>query len=212
MNNYKLYVHITPNGKRYYGITGQKTAKKRWRRGKGYRNNPYFTNAINKYGWDNIEHIILFDDLTEYEAKELEQYMIQWYDTANHKYGYNQTLGGEGTNGGKGSTYWKGKQIPEETRKKISETLKGNKLPEETKQKMSEKRKGKDNPRAKSVICITTKKIFLTAKDGANFYNIDNSHIIKCCKGKVKSAGKCNGQKLVWKYLNYKHNKNYRMV
>ena len=28
---------------------------------------------------------------------------------------------------------------------------------------------GKNNPRAKSVICITTKRIFFTAKEGAEF-------------------------------------------
>lgn len=92
-NSYKLYLHITPNNKRYYGITSQ-NPKKRWRSGKGYKTQ-FFYKAIEKYGWDNIQHEILFDDLTESEAKELEQYFIQWYDTANPKYGYNITLGGD---------------------------------------------------------------------------------------------------------------------
>lgn len=95
--NYKLYVHIAPNGKKYYGITKQRP-EQRWLNGKGY-SNQYFTRAINKYGWGNIEHIVLYDDLTEDEAKELEQYMIQWYDTANPNYGYNITLGGESGSG-----------------------------------------------------------------------------------------------------------------
>ena len=95
--NYKLYVHIAPNGKKYYGIT-KRDAAIRWNNGKGY-DNQYFSRAISKYGWDNIEHIVIYDDLTENEAKELEQYYIQWYDTANRKYGYNITLGGEGGSG-----------------------------------------------------------------------------------------------------------------
>ena len=56
--NYKVYVHISPNGKRYYGITKQEI-EKRWRNGKGYSNNDHFTNAINYYGWDNFDHIVI---------------------------------------------------------------------------------------------------------------------------------------------------------
>lgn len=194
MNNYKLYVHIAPNGKRYYGIT-KTSPKERWKNGKGYNNNQYFTRAIKKYGWNNIKHIILFDSLTETEAKELEQYYIQWYNTADRKYGYNISLGGESNNHS-----------------------------EETKQKMSESKKGinngmygihrysKDNPNSKSVICITTKRLFCTGIDGAHYYNVSNASVSSCCKGKLKSAGKYNGQKLVWRYVNYKHKKFFRVA
>ena len=50
---YTVYKHITPSGKVYIGITSIKPDK-RWNRGKGYKDNIYFSNAINKYGWDNI--------------------------------------------------------------------------------------------------------------------------------------------------------------
>lgn len=242
MNNYVLYLHTSPSGKRYYGITKQ-NPKQRWANGKGYQNNPYFTRAIEKYGWDNITHEILFDDLTEYEAQELEKYMIQWYDTANRKYGYNISTGGEGGNSGcerteewnqkisesmKGEkAYWFGKHHSEETKKKISENhadFSGENHPmynkhhtEEWKQNHSEAMKGryngKNNPRAKSVICITTKRIFFTTKEGAEYYDIkNNTNISQCCKGKRKSAGKHNNQKLVWRYLNHNHNKIYRIA
>ncbi len=200
--NYKLYVHIAPNGKRYYGITKQNIIK-RWNHGHGYKGNEYFTRAINKYGWDNIKHEVLFDGLTESEAQELEKYMIQWYDTANRKYGYNISLGGESANGF---------HHTEETKQKISKTLSGRQLAEETKQKMSEARMGKNHPKAKSVICLTTKYIFPTTTEASNYYNIHKSHISGCCKGRLKSAGKLNEQKLVWRYLNYKHNKTYRKI
>ena len=52
-NNYKVYVHIAPNGKRYYGITKQEV-EKRWANGKGYKGNEHFINAIN-----NMAGIIL---------------------------------------------------------------------------------------------------------------------------------------------------------
>lgn len=213
MNNYKLYLHIAPNGKKYYGIT-KREPKQRWLNGKGYKDNQYFTNAINKYGWDNIDHIILFDSLTEYEAKELEQYFIQWYNTANRDYGYNISLGGESGN------------HSEETRQKISNArigkyggknhpMYGKHHSEETKQKMIDNHAdfgGKNHPRAKSVICITTNKIFFTSKEGGEYYNIYRQSITSCCQGQRKSAGKYNGQKLVWKYVNYKHNKTYRVA
>ena len=93
-NNYKLYLHKCPNGKRYYGIT-KESIKRRWRGGKGYKTQLFYR-PINKYGWDNIEHIVLYDDLAEEDAKILEQYFIQWYDTTNPIYGYNVSLGGDG--------------------------------------------------------------------------------------------------------------------
>ena len=252
--NYKLYLHINKiDGKRYYGITSEKNPNRRWRNGKGYPNNRYFTNAIEKHGWENFEHIILFENLTESEAHALEIEHIAKYKTKNREFGYNLTDGGESANGLKHTEETKkkmsesrkgenhplyGKHHTEETKKKISESLKGNKNPnygkplsEETKKKLSESHKGKqftaehkqklsenhpdfsgkNSPRAKSVICITTRKIFFTTKEGANYYNIDHSTVIKCCKGKRKSCGTHNGQKLVWRYLNHKHNFTYRI-
>lgn len=241
MNNYKLYAHITPNGKRYYGITSQKP-KRRWKGGSGYKYNEHFMRAVNKYGWDNIQHEILFDDLTEHEAKELEQYMIQWYDTTNKKYGYNKTLGGEGTKGLSGENHPRyGKHHSEETRQKMRENhadfsgknhprygkgyliagenhpMYGKHHSEETKNKISKSRqgknRGKNHPRAKSVICITTKRFFYTVTDAEEYYNTCQQHISGCCKGKRKSAGKLpDGTKLVWRYLNHKHNKVYRVA
>jgi group I intron endonuclease len=234
--NYILYLHTTPIGKRYYGITKQKP-KRRWRGGSGYKKNQFFWRAITKYGWNNIKHEILFEGLTEHEAKGLEQYMIQWYDTANPKYGYNITLGGEGTNGLSGENHpMYGKHHSEETKQKMSENhadfsgennprygkgyliagenhpMYGKHHSEESKQKMSETMKGRNNPKAKSVICLTTKRIFFTGVDAADYYNTHQQSISKCCKGKRKTAGKYNGQPLKWKYLNYKHDRIYRIA
>ena len=209
-----VYVHINKvNGKRYYGITSMKP-KERWRRGDGYVKNDHFTNSINKYGWNGFDHIIIARDLTEDEAKWLEVQMIAAHNTNNPEFGYNITKGGEGTCG---------YHHTEKTKKKISKAKMGSVSPrkgvvllEETKEKISENRKGKltgkDHGKAKSIICITTKKIFFTVAEGVKTYNVPSSNICKCCKGKRKSAGECNGQKLVWKYLNWKHNKTYRIA
>ena len=217
MNNYCVYMHISPSGKKYVGITCQ-DPNRRWKYGKGYVKNQYFTNAIEKYGWDNFQHIIVAKGLTEDEAKWLEIELIRVNDSANRKYGYNIDLGG--TCPGKCSEETKrkmseankGKQLSEVTRQRIGEGHKGKHYhTEEWKQNHSEFMKGKNHPRAKSVICLTTKRIFLTSSEGANYYKTHNASITQCCKGKVKSSGKHNGQKLVWRYLNHKHNKKFRI-
>lgn len=95
MSEYTVYMHVTPCGKRYIGITRQKV-EARWRGGKGYKNCVAFCRAIGKYGWDNIEHLIVAEGLSEREAKELEQKTISEYRSNNKKYGYNCTSGGDG--------------------------------------------------------------------------------------------------------------------
>ena len=127
---YKVYMHKTPSGKVYIGITKTKP-EKRWNSGKGYKGNPYFTNAIEKYGWDKLEHIILFDNLTELDAKMIEMDLVHYYK----KLGicYNITDGGDGNNGVSPS---------EETRKKLSEANKGKKRSRATKDNISNARKG----------------------------------------------------------------------
>ena len=67
MKTFIVYMHINKiNNKKYIGITCQK-ANERWRNGKGYKTGR-FKKSIDKYGWDNFEHIILFDNLTKDEA------------------------------------------------------------------------------------------------------------------------------------------------
>ena len=106
-----------------------------------------------------------------------------------------------------------GKHLSEETKEKIRQKATGKKYSNETKDKLSKIRKGKSNPRAKSVICLTTKRIFATAKEGAEYYKIkSSSNIISCCKNRLKFAGKYNNKNLVWKYLIWKHDKIYRIL
>ena len=57
-----VYAHIFPNGKRYIGITS-KHPNARWESGNGYRDGSPIRNAINKYGWENFEHIILEENI-----------------------------------------------------------------------------------------------------------------------------------------------------
>ena len=70
MNNYMVYMHISPSNKRYIGITRQKP-EYRWRNGSKYKHNRHFTHAINKYGWDNLEHIIFAENLSQEDINDI---------------------------------------------------------------------------------------------------------------------------------------------
>ena len=73
-NNYSVYQHITPDGMYYFGQT--QNVKKRWsNNGAGYKGTtlqPY----IEKFGWDNIQHIVLFRDQTRENALWIEDFLI----------------------------------------------------------------------------------------------------------------------------------------
>ena len=50
------------------------------------------------------------------------------------------------------------------------------------------------------VLCLTTGEVFETVSEASRKYNVGTSKICYCCKKKLKSAGKLNGQKLTWQY------------
>lgn len=168
MKKYYVYVHTFPNNKKYVGITSQQPTK-RWSNGKGYKSNKYMTNAIIKYGWENVKHEIFFNNLTKKEAEQREIELIERFNLNDKKYGYNILKGGDVSNGFTDEVLkkksaiqkklWenleykehmkmihKGKKVSDETKEKMSKSnrrywLKKH-LPFEIKQKISEKKKG----------------------------------------------------------------------
>lgn len=86
-NNYIVYIHTNKyNNKKYIGITCR-DPKIRWGlNGNGYSSQDKFFNAIKKYGWNNFEHEIIAKNLNECEAKELETYYIDLYNSINNGY------------------------------------------------------------------------------------------------------------------------------
>ena len=210
MDNYNVYIHIFPNSKVYIGITSQKP-KRRWNNGQGYKNNQYMTNAIMKYGWDNVIHKILYTNLKKEEAEEIEIKLIKEYKANNKRYGYNIEYGG--CHNGKTS---------EITRKRISEANKGKHnspktefkkghitiITEEIKQKISEKNKGKHASvrtefkkghkplNVRKVLCIESDVVYDTIKKASEDTDVMACHISQVCNGKRKSAGK-----LHWKFI-----------
>ena len=93
--NFSVYIHISPSGKRYIGITSIKPTDRWGSKGQRYKRNPYFQNAILKYGWENFQHLIVANKLGKDEAKKMEIALISKYKANDRKYGYNRTLGGD---------------------------------------------------------------------------------------------------------------------
>lgn len=214
--NYYVYKHTFPNNKVYIGITKQKP-QNRWDNGKGYKHNNYIKNAINKYGWSNIEHKILFENLTKEEAEQKEIELIAFYKSNQKNFGYNIENGGhvncvsEETKK-KLSVANKGKIISKETRQKMSKNNAriwlGKKLNNETRKKMSESHigkkgnnKGKALKTRKKIMCIETNIIYDSITIASNITKINSTHISEVCRGMRKSAGKINDIKLHWKYI-----------
>lgn len=216
------------NGKIYIGQTIRGFDKRYQDDLKKYVKNIPLKRSIEKYGIENFDICKNYD--IAFSKEELDIKEMNWIRifNSNHKdFGYNLTEGGNGTRG----------YIPSrEQREKQSSILKGrrcgkdnpnygNRWSDEQKMYLSkikkEKSLGKNNPRAISVICLTTKRIFYTATNGAEYYNCNKCSILRCCKGyriikgkkeRIKSTGKLpNGTPLVWRRLIWKHNKKYRI-
>ena len=213
MTNFTVYMHVNKeNGKRYIGITGQNVSR-RWRTdGSGYKKNPYFWHAIQKYGWDSFEHIIVKTGITKKEACEMEIALIALYKSNDLVHGYNISDGGEYN------------RMPEATRKRLSAERKGKNLgkdnpnygnhkiagknnpnygkhhDEETRRKMSLNRKGKGlrsfseehrrkisenhagGADKKSVICVETGVVYESINDASRKTGINKKMISGCCR------------------------------
>ena len=173
--NYSVYIHTSPSGKMYVGLTSSKPRGRWGKSGAGYLcknkngkyNQPAFAYAIQKYGWDNFKHKIVANNLTKNEADNLERLLIEKFDTRNPKYGYNIKEGG--SNG----------SLSEETKKKIGKSLKG-----------KNKRSVVQYSFSGELICVFDNMTEAELKIG-----VSHSHISSCCSGKRRTAGG-----FIWRY------------
>jgi len=161
INHWIIYMYTFPNGKRYIGKTKRTLSRRQGCDFTGYENCTVLWKAIQKYGIENIQQEILFEnDMTDEYASRLEQICILLFKAncnkfSNPKFGYNLTDGGDGVLG------WhpdeerlevlrlqmyefaekrRGTHPSEETRKKQSKAKQGKKrgpMSESTKQKIS---------------------------------------------------------------------------
>ena len=203
---YTVYQHKNKiNGKVYIGITSQKLEQRWGSQGCNYKSSPHFYSAIQKYGWDNFEHNILFTDLTK------EQELIKEYNSMNREFGYNSTSGGDIFTMNEetkqkisqamiGNQNGLGHPCSEEKKEKISNAQKGRKFTEEHKQKLSEAAKNrhvpcleekkqilKEKSHKKSVYCEELDKIFESVQECSRQLGIPATNISKLCNGRGKT-------------------------
>lgn len=215
MENYKLYVHIVPNGKKYFGITSQKVEQRWGKNGDGYRTQ-YFYRAIQKYGWENIKHYVLFENLTKEEAEQKEVYLIKKNNTVDSRFGYNVDFGGALHGKHSPATREKlrlshlGKKLSEETKRKMSISRTGQKRTVETREKLRLLRIGEKNPNynkkmseeqkkirseiskeksiKRKVFCFQTGIIYPSIAEASRLLGVHHQNIIKVCKGERKTT------------------------
>lgn len=210
---YIVYQHKNKiNGKVYIGITMQAPEKRWGRNGCNYKSSPHFYSAIQKYGWDNFEHNVLFINLTKEEACLKEQELIKQFNSTNRDFGYNSTSGGDTfvmneetrqkiSQSMMGNKNGLGHPCSEEKKKKISEAQKGRKFTEEHKQKLfeaaknrhvpcSEEKKQKlsqNYPNKKKVYCEELDKVFDSVQQCGRELGIPATSISKLCHGRGKT-------------------------
>lgn len=183
---YTVYMHTNKiNNKVYVGITCE-GIQQRWRNGKGYLRKdkdgkfkqPKFARAIEKYGWNNFEHIIFAENLNHDDACNMEKLLIILWDAMDN--GYNNTAGGEGTVGKKNSP---------ECRAKISESHIG-------------MHSGEKNPKARKVAQYTINgeliRVWDYMRQASRSLGISESSITMCCQQKV---GYNTAGGFVWRYV-----------
>jgi len=200
-NNYTVYMHVNKiNSKKYIGITKQKP-EKRWSNGNHYKSSPHFYSSIKKYGWNNFDHLILYNNLSETDAKNKEIELIAEYNTTDDYYGYNCTKGGDGTSGYKCSEEQRkkmserqlGTKASEETKEKMRIAMLGREFTDEWKQKISESHIGDKNPSAKPIVQLNGDfeliKEFSCSRYAEQELGISVTNISQVCLGKARSAG-----------------------
>ena len=186
MNNIYIYRHIFPNGKVYIGQTCQKP-EYRWNYGKGYKTSPFIFNAINKYGWDNIEHQILFSNLDQLNADIIEEDLIYYYKQIGKSYNL--------ANGGSVNRGWK---MSEEAKEKLRIISTGRTMSDEAKEKIRKSKLGENNPNyGKSPSKETRQKLSkaLKGKGAKKVKQIDpeSGEVVKIWNSQIEACEFYNG-------------------
>ena len=147
INHWIIYMYTFPSGKRYIGKTKRTLSERQKYNFTGYENCTVLWKAIQKYGVENIQQEILFEnDMADEYASRLEQICILLFKTncnkfSNPKFGYNLTDGGDGMTGWHPST--ERLKVLQAQMYEFAEKRRGTHPSEETRKKQSEAKKGK---------------------------------------------------------------------
>lgn len=191
------------NQKAYIGQTTLNPARRWGAHGEGYKGCILFYNAIQKYGWENFEHIILEQNIPQSKLNEREQFWIKQYKSYDDHFGYNLTLGGNQMRTeqqckdlGDKIKKWN-KAHPQQVQQNI-ERLKQywEQHPLEAQQHMAEMREKAKIKNSKKVLCIETNISYDSAREAGRQTGISYSGIAKACRGELKTSGGYH-----WKYI-----------
>jgi group I intron endonuclease len=207
--------HCPSTNSFYYGKT-VKSLEKRKRQhliaAEANKNGSLFHKALRKHGHEAFNWYVLESCVSKELLSERERFWIALGRRIGQRL-YNLSDGGDG--GGRTGSH--GKPLTKETKEKISHSLReyykynkgtmtgrvgksspmwGKTVSQDVRKRISESHKlirkphmiGSKNHSARRVICLTTGEVFQLASIAANKYDTDLSSIIKCCRGKVKSA------------------------
>ena len=222
-NKFVVYMLTSPSNKKYCGYSSN--IIRRWKDSYEYRNNTAIYNAIQKYGWENIQKEILFVFDNAKDALLKEKEIIEEYDLLNKEKGYNLVPGGGDPPHGKQFITPEGLKKMEENGHRLAKEVWGNpekaayaiqRMKEEThkaRMKMTEEQRkesfGKHNlgqtpPNAKSIYQLDKNTLEIIAEyPSSNHASLEitgskegSSNIRAVARGKKNSA---YGYKWRWK-------------
>lgn len=122
---YYVYRHLCPDGRAYIGVSTN--PKRRWEaHGCNYKGHPIFYAAIARFGWENIQHKILFRCADKKSARDKEKKLANYYQY------YSLSL-----NAGNGHSH----PCSERSKKAVSEMRKRTTVSESTREKIREANK-----------------------------------------------------------------------
>ena len=181
---YCVYMHIFPNNKKYIGITSSKP-KYRWRNGERYSRHPKMYSAILKYGWQNVQHLVLFNNLTKAEAEQKEIELINYYKSNNIKFGYNEDGGGiTHRKLSKEHIEKMRHSMSEENKIKLSKRMLGNKY-----NNGAQRNKIYTDKISIKIKCLETNEVFKSIIEASRVKKVNEANIHSVLKNKRKTAG-----------------------
>lgn len=201
-NTWCVYMHTNKiNNKRYIGISSN--IKGRWKGNGTEYKRQVIGKAFDRYGWDNFEHEILFENLSQEDAEKKEVEMIAFYQSNNKLFGYNISQGGENGHNElwnnedyresqrqERKSRWQDEEFKIRCRKAINEAI----SKDECKQKQAKNTENRwkngdfDNIHCKQIICLETGEVYKSMTEAANITGFCRTNIEKCCSNQQKTA------------------------